>query len=135
MPRRNTYWRTQLDRTHPGAATSLREGMAEILTILCLGVPPTVARTLHSTNPIVVNDRDLPGALQERQAVAAGRADGLALVRRRDARSRSPVPPRQRPDDHRGRHEVLRDSGQPSCGRRDTARAHALLVTSALRRV
>ncbi len=42
----------ELDRTHPGAAASLREGMAETLTILRLGVPPTLARTLHSTNPI-----------------------------------------------------------------------------------
>jgi putative transposase len=46
--------------------------------------------------PDRVHDRDLPGALQERQALA-GRDDGPALVRRRDARSRSPVPPRQRP--------------------------------------
>jgi transposase-like protein len=42
----------ELDKTHPGAAASLREGMAETLTILRLGVPPTLARTLHSTNPI-----------------------------------------------------------------------------------
>jgi putative transposase len=42
----------ELDRTHPGAAASLREGLAETLTILRLGVPPTLARTLHSTNPI-----------------------------------------------------------------------------------
>ncbi|MEN3267198.1 MAG: putative transposase [Pseudonocardia sp.] len=42
----------ELDRTHPGAAASLREGMAETLTVLRLGVPPTVARTLRSTNAI-----------------------------------------------------------------------------------
>jgi putative transposase len=42
----------ELDKTHPGAAASLREGMAETLTVLRLGVPPTLARTLHSTNPI-----------------------------------------------------------------------------------
>jgi transposase-like protein len=41
-----------LDKTHPGAAASLREGMAETLTILRLSVPPTLARTLRSTNPI-----------------------------------------------------------------------------------
>jgi len=41
-----------LERTHPGAAASLREGMSETLTILRLGVPPTLARTLRSTNPI-----------------------------------------------------------------------------------
>jgi putative transposase len=42
----------ELDKTHPGAAASLREGMAETLTVLRLGVAPTLARTLHSTNPI-----------------------------------------------------------------------------------
>src|SRR5919198_4955961 len=42
----------ELDKTHPGAAASVREGMADTLTVLRLGVPPTLARTLHSTNPI-----------------------------------------------------------------------------------
>jgi transposase-like protein len=42
----------ELDRTHPGAAASLREGMAETLTVLRLNIPPTLARTLRSTNAI-----------------------------------------------------------------------------------
>jgi transposase-like protein len=42
----------ELDRSHPGAAASLREGLAETLTIARLGVPPTLARTLRSTNSI-----------------------------------------------------------------------------------
>jgi transposase-like protein len=42
----------ELGKTHPGAAASLREGMAETLTVLRLGVPPTLARTLRSTNTI-----------------------------------------------------------------------------------
>lgn len=42
----------ELERTHPGAAASLREGMTETLTVLRLGLPPTLARTLRSTNPI-----------------------------------------------------------------------------------
>ena len=42
----------ELDRTHPGAAASLREGMADTLTVLRLGIPPTLARTLRSTNAI-----------------------------------------------------------------------------------
>jgi transposase-like protein len=42
----------ELDKTHPGAAASLREGLAETLTVLRLGVPPTLARTLRSTNAI-----------------------------------------------------------------------------------
>jgi transposase-like protein len=42
----------ELDKTHPGAAGSLREGLTETLTVLRLGVPPTLARTLRSTNCI-----------------------------------------------------------------------------------
>ena len=40
----------ELDRTHPGAAASLREGLTDTLTVLRLDVPPTLARTLRSTN-------------------------------------------------------------------------------------
>jgi transposase-like protein len=42
----------ELDKTHPGAAASPREGLAETLTVLRLGAPPTLARTLRSTNAI-----------------------------------------------------------------------------------
>jgi putative transposase len=42
----------KLDKTHTSAAASLREGMDETLTVLRLGVPPTLARTLRSTNAI-----------------------------------------------------------------------------------
>jgi putative transposase len=42
----------ELDRSHPGAAGSLREGLPETLTIGRLAVPPTLARTLRSTNSI-----------------------------------------------------------------------------------
>jgi len=42
----------QLTKSHPGAAGSLREGLAETLTVMRLGVPPTLARTLRSTNPV-----------------------------------------------------------------------------------
>ena len=42
----------ELERTHPGAAGSLREGLAETLTVLRLGAAPTLARTLRSTNSI-----------------------------------------------------------------------------------
>jgi putative transposase len=41
----------ELDKTHPGAATSLREGLTETLTVLRLGVPPTLARTLRPPTP------------------------------------------------------------------------------------
>jgi len=42
----------ELDTTHPGAAASLREGLEETLTVLRLQIPPTLARTLRSTNCI-----------------------------------------------------------------------------------
>jgi putative transposase len=42
----------RIERSHPGAAGSLREGLAETLTIARLGVPPTLARTLRSTNAV-----------------------------------------------------------------------------------
>jgi transposase-like protein len=40
----------ELDRTHPGAAGSLREGMAETLTVTRLGIRGKLRRTLESTN-------------------------------------------------------------------------------------
>jgi putative transposase len=85
----------ELDKTHPGAAASLREGMAETLTILRLGVPPTLARTLHSTNSV----ESLIEICREHSKNVKRWRDGTMALRwcRRDARSRSPVPPRQRP--------------------------------------
>jgi len=41
-----------LDKTRPSAAASLREGLTETLTVLALDLPPTLARTLRSTNAI-----------------------------------------------------------------------------------
>lgn len=41
-----------LDREHPGAAASLREGMLETLTVTKLGITGRLKRTLQSTNPI-----------------------------------------------------------------------------------
>ncbi len=41
----------ELDRSHPGAAASLREGMEETLTLTRLGIGGTLKQTLESTNP------------------------------------------------------------------------------------
>jgi transposase-like protein len=41
-----------LERTHPGAAASLREGLDEVLTLQRLGVTGALYRTLRSTNAI-----------------------------------------------------------------------------------
>jgi len=43
---------SELERTHPGAAASLTEGLAETLTITRLGVTGALKKTLASTNPI-----------------------------------------------------------------------------------
>jgi transposase-like protein len=42
----------ELERTHPGAAASLREGLAETLTLTTLGIHGPLYRTLRTTNPI-----------------------------------------------------------------------------------
>jgi putative transposase len=42
----------ELDRAHPGAAASLREGMEETLTVIRLGITGKLKLTLQSTNPI-----------------------------------------------------------------------------------
>jgi putative transposase len=41
----------ELDRSYPGAAGSLREGLEETLTLTRLGVTGNLKRTLESTNP------------------------------------------------------------------------------------
>jgi transposase-like protein len=41
----------ELERTYPGAAGSLREGIEETLTLTRLGVTGSLKRTLESTNP------------------------------------------------------------------------------------
>ena len=41
----------ELDRSYPGAAGSLREGLEETLTLTRLGVSGNLKRTLESTNP------------------------------------------------------------------------------------
>ena len=43
---------TKIERSHPDAAASLREGLTETVTINRLGVTGTLARTLATTNPM-----------------------------------------------------------------------------------
>jgi transposase-like protein len=85
----------ELDHSHPGAAASLREGLAETLPIGRLGVPPTLARTLWSTNSIESMIEICRDHAANARALA-GRADGAALGRRRHGRGSQAVPPRQR---------------------------------------
>ena len=41
----------ELEHSHPGAAASLREGMAETLTVIGLGITGKLKQTIESTNP------------------------------------------------------------------------------------
>jgi putative transposase len=43
---------SELERSHPGAAASLREGLEETLTLTRLGIGGRLKKTLTSTNPI-----------------------------------------------------------------------------------
>ena len=134
----------EFDKTHPGAATSLREGLTETLMVLRLGVPPTLARTLRSTNTIesmISICRDHAGNVKRWQDgtmalrwCAAGMVEAGKQFRRVNAtctsrpcappwRSRSPrlSPGRARlrrrwkqPDDHRGRHRSSTELGTSS---------------------
>jgi transposase-like protein len=96
----------ELDRSHPGAAGSLREGLAETLTIGRLGVPPTLAPTLRSTNSIESMIEICRDHAANARALA-GRADGAALDRRGHGPGSQAVPPGQRPP------APARAAGQP----------------------
>jgi putative transposase len=43
---------TSLDRTHPSAAASIREGLEEMFTVRRLGLSASLERTLTTTNPV-----------------------------------------------------------------------------------
>jgi transposase-like protein len=43
---------TLLEKTHPGAAGSIREGLTEMFTITRLALPPTITATFMSTNAV-----------------------------------------------------------------------------------
>jgi len=85
----------ELDKTHPGAAASLREGLED-------SDHAAAGRAAHAGTVFAVHesyrvdDRDLSGARQEREELAR-RSDGPALGRRGDDRGRQAVPPGQRP--------------------------------------
>lgn len=44
----------QLDKSYPGAAASLREGLEEMFTVARLGIDGRLAKTLTTSNPVVI---------------------------------------------------------------------------------
>ena len=93
--RRLTQLAAGLERAHPGAAASLREGLDETLTLQSLGVTGTLYRTLRSTNAI--GESQWSGRpVHPQRAPLARRAHARALDRRWPARERTPLPPHSR---------------------------------------
>lgn len=66
-----------LERKHPGAAASLREGLEETLTVTKLGLPPALVRTLATTNAI----ENLNGAIRRTARNVKTWKDGSMVVR------------------------------------------------------
>jgi len=66
-----------LSREHPGAASSLREGMEETLAVQRLGIDGALARTLRTTNPI----ENLNGAVAHHTRNVRRWRDGQMLLR------------------------------------------------------
>jgi putative transposase len=112
----------ELDRAHPGAAASLREGLAETLTIGRLGVPPTLARTLRSTNAIesmIEICRDHAANVKrwrDGQMVLRWVAAGMG-ERRPSSSVASTVPAPARPAGRPGRHHRHCHTDQGGCRR------------------
>ena len=96
----------------------LREAWDETLTVLRLGVPPTLARTLWSTNAV---ERVISICREHISNIKRWRrADGAALVRGH-GRGRQAVPPRQRSlAPQRAAYRA-----RPACGRRDRHRTRS----------
>ena len=85
----------ELDRTHPGAAASLREGLAGDAHGLAVGCAAHPGSHAALDQRHRVDDLHQSRSCPERQTLAR-RADGAALVRRRHGRGRQAIPPRQR---------------------------------------
>jgi transposase-like protein len=67
----------RLERAHPGAATSLREGLEETLTVQRLGITGRLYRTLRSTNVI----ENLNGSVTHYQRNVKHWRDGAMVMR------------------------------------------------------
>jgi putative transposase len=66
-----------LEREHPGAAGSLREGLEETLTVQRLGIDGALYLTLRSTNPI----ENLNGAVAHHSRNVKRWRDGQMVLR------------------------------------------------------
>jgi transposase-like protein len=86
---------SELERSHPGAAASLREGPEETLTVTRPGARGALKKTLASTNPCESMIDTVKRTSRNVKRWQNGRYVP-ALDRDRHARSRAPVSPRDR---------------------------------------
>ena len=116
----------ELERSHPGAAASLREGMTETLTLTRLGIKGSLKRTLQSTNPcesmleIVRRTRATSSAGSRATCACAGpppacsRPNGSfedpRLPRSRQTRPRDRIRPRSPRPSGGAAHDRMRES-------------------------
>jgi transposase-like protein len=68
----------QLEREHPQAAASLREGLDETLTVMRMELPEWLERTLATTNPI----ENLNGSIRRITRNVKRWDDGTMVLRR-----------------------------------------------------
>ena len=94
LPRRLHTLARSLEREHPGAAASVREGLEETLTVVRLAVSGALQRTLRSTNAI----ENLNGLVEHYTRKAKRRRSGemrwvgAALLEQRFRRIRGHMP-------------------------------------------
>jgi hypothetical protein len=88
---------TELDKTHPDAAGSLREGLEDMFTVRRLGIDGTLARTLVCTNMIESMIGIARTTTRNVKTVAGRRRHASTVVCCRAPRSREEVPTRTRP--------------------------------------
>ena len=86
-----------LDRIHPDAAGSLREGLEDMFTVRRLGIDGTLRPHAGVHEHDRVDDFDLSDDQPQRQALAGRGRHAPPLVRRRPPRSGTKVPPPARP--------------------------------------
>ena len=105
---------SELERTWPDAAGSLREGIDDTLTLMRLGITGQLAKTLSSTNPCEIMI-EIVRYTQRNVKRWQRRRHAQALDRRRHARRRAAVPtdhrlprPRQARDRDRTSHHPHR---------------------------
>ena len=61
---------SELDRTWPDAASSLREGIDDTLTLMRLGIDGQPRKDARLDQPLRVDDRDRPPHPAQREALA-----------------------------------------------------------------